>query len=104
MQRKIRQSQTIVPFGSTTDLPLTLWEGGPEQVFTPTVTVTAVDGTEGSTNEFGFTLNLDAPRVDSDLEVFFTLAAGSYAMLTGRLVIDAGGAAAVGVGCRSRAA
>ena len=76
-------SQTIIPFGSTTDLPLTLWEGGPEQVFTPTVTVTAVDGTEGATNEFGFTLNLDAPRVDSDLEVFFTLAAGSGFQLSG---------------------
>jgi hypothetical protein len=76
-------SQTIIPFGSTTDLPLTLWEGGPEQVFTPTVTVSALDSTEGSTNEFGFTLNLDAPRIDSDLEVFFTLAAGSGFQLSG---------------------
>lgn len=76
-------SQTIIPFGSTTELPLTLWEGGQEEAFTPTVTVSALDSTEGSTDGFGFTLNLDAPRVDSDLEVFFTLVAGSAFQLVG---------------------
>jgi hypothetical protein len=54
-------SQTIIPSGSTTELPLTLWEGGTAQASTPAVTVATLDGTEGSTNDFGFTLNLDAP-------------------------------------------
>lgn len=76
-------SQTIIPFGSTSELPLTLWEGGSEEPLTPTVTVSTLDSTEGSTDAFGFTLNLDAPRVDSDLEVFFSLVAGSGFQLSG---------------------
>jgi Bacterial Ig-like domain/PA14 domain/FG-GAP-like repeat len=76
-------SQTIIPSGSTTELPLTLWEGGTAQPFTSAVTVSTTDGTEGSSAEFGFTLNLDAPRVESDLEVFFSLVAGSGFQLSG---------------------
>ena len=76
-------SQTIIPSGSTTELPLTLWEGGTAQPLISAVTVSTTDGTEGSSAEFGFTLNLDAPRVDSDLEVFFSLVAGKGFQLSG---------------------
>jgi len=75
--------QRVVPSSWSSELELSLWEGGTVLAAQPAASVAAIDGTEGTTSRFGFELALGAVATSSPVELLYTLAAGSGMSLAG---------------------
>ena len=70
-------SQRVIPSTWTSELGVTLWEGGSIQQSLPIASVTAASGVEGSNGDFGFDLSLSQAVAQPGVEIFYSLSAGS---------------------------
>ncbi|MFM7127767.1 MAG: LamG-like jellyroll fold domain-containing protein, partial [bacterium] len=75
--------QRIVPSGWSSELELSLWEGGVQLLAQPAASVLPIDGTEGPASHFGFDLSLGAPAQGSPVELLYTLGPGAGFVLVG---------------------
>jgi hypothetical protein len=66
-------SQRVIPSTWSSELELSLWEGGSLVPVQPAASVLAVDGAEGSNSQLGFALNLGSPVVGSPVQVLYQL-------------------------------
>lgn len=66
-------TQRVIPSTWTSELVLSLWEGGSLVPVQPAASVQAVDGTEGSNSRLGFELNLGSTVVGSPVQVLYQL-------------------------------
>ncbi|MCX5966535.1 MAG: PA14 domain-containing protein [Cyanobacteria bacterium] len=79
----LSSSQRLVPSGWTSELELTLWEGGSLVPSQTLASVQAIDGTEGSNSRLGFELTLASPVVGSPVELFYQLSGSEGFSLDG---------------------
>ena len=70
-------SQRIIPSSWTSELGVTLWEGGSIQQSLPIASATAASGVEGSNGDFGFDLSLSQAVAQPGVELFYAFSAGS---------------------------
>ena len=73
----LNYSQRIIPSSWTSEVGVTLWEGGSIQQSLPIASATAASGVEGSNGDFGFDLSLSQAVAQPGVELFYALSAGS---------------------------
>jgi hypothetical protein len=66
-------TQRVIPSTWSSELELSLWEGGSLVPVQPAASVQAADGAEGSNSRLGFELNLGSPVVGSPVQVLYQL-------------------------------
>lgn len=76
-------TQRVIPSTWSSELELTLWEGGSLVPVQPAASVQAVDGAEGSNSRLGFELNLGSPVVGSPVQVLYQLSGANGFALEG---------------------
>ncbi len=73
----------VIPSTWSSDLGLSLWEGGSSVPVQPAASVQAVDGAEGSNSRLGVELNLGSPVVVSPVQVLYQLSEANGFALKG---------------------
>ena len=76
-------TQRVIPSTWSSELELSLWEGGSPVPVQPAASVQAVDGAEGSNSRLGFELNLGSPVVGSPVQVLYQLSGANGFVLEG---------------------
>ena len=76
-------AQRVIPSTWSSELELSLWEGGSLVPVQPAASVQAVDGAEGSNSRLGFELNLGSPVVGSPVQVLYQLSGTNGFVLEG---------------------
>jgi hypothetical protein len=76
-------TQRVIPSTWSSELELSLWEGGSLVPVQPAASVQAVDGAEGSNSRLGFELNLGSPVVGSPVQVLYQLSGANGFALEG---------------------
>ena len=76
-------TQRVIPSTWSSELELTLWEGGSLVPVQPAASVQAVDGVEGSTSRLGFELNLSSPVVGTAVQMLYQLSGANGFVLDG---------------------
>ena len=76
-------TQRVIPSTWSSELELSLWEGGSLVPVQPAASVQAADGAEGSNSRLGFELNLGSPVVGSPVQVLYQLSGANGFVLEG---------------------
>ncbi|MBD1194943.1 PA14 domain-containing protein [Vulcanococcus sp. Clear-D1] len=78
----LKASQRLIPSNWSTELDLTLWEGGALVPIQPAAGVIAIDGSEDANSRLGFKLTLGAPVIDTPVELLYQLTASNGFVLS----------------------